>query len=118
MNDRRRAPRDRRAARRLPFVAAVLRQEGSRRELLQSCDLGLLGMQVRRLADDDAGPGPLPALRLSFELPDGGEVMTLQAQVVFDRLEGSYRKSGLRFFELPVEVEQRLRLFLLQNSGT
>ncbi len=115
--DRRRAPRERRSSRRLPFVAAVRQGPGPAPQLSQAADLGLFGMQVRRCSGDPlAGP-----LHLSFALPDGGaELLQLMAEVVFDRPsseDGRYFSTGLRFSQMSPDVEDRLRLFLQSQDG-
>jgi len=117
---------DRRGSGRLPFIAAVRQEAGTlpgggeppafALHLSQARNLGLCGMQVRRRAH--AAEGDLPArtrLRLCFQLPDGGQLLRLHAEVVFDRQEerdAPYRLTGLRFADLPEETAARLRSFI------
>ncbi len=84
--------------------------------LAQSSDLGLGGMRLWRRcsADDPALPVHTP-VELAFELPGTRELVELRGEVVFDEPQGEgreYRATGVRFFELPAELQERLRGFL------
>src|SRR4051812_1323470 len=97
MVERRRLPvaGDRRRARRAPFVASVLKQVGDVTSLALAQDLGESGIQLRRVA----GPvyQPTTPISLAFELPDGGELIRVRGEVVFERAEGSWHTVGVRF---------------------
>lgn len=111
---------DRRNTGRYPFVAAVRHQaQAFGVGLAQAANLGLLGMKVVRVS----GEGE-PALvertpmHVAFELPDGGSLVELLAEVVFDRpRDERHRVMGLRFASLAPEVEGRLRAFLLSQAA-
>jgi hypothetical protein len=70
MQERRRAPVERRRGRRVPFVAAVAQKVGANVELALAQNLGPTGIELKRAA----GSAYLPRtpVSLSFELPDGG----------------------------------------------
>lgn len=80
----------------------------------QAANLGLCGMQVRRRACTAEPHLPAQAeLEVAFALPDGGDLLRLRAEVVFDRPQGgAHHLTGLRFQELPPEAEARLRSYL------
>lgn len=118
--DRRRTVTERRAFRRMPFVAAVKHElpHSSVGWLLgQAANLGLTGMQVRRQGDPHEQPLPTHTqVQVFFELPDGGHMLALQAEVVFDRAAPQTQRftTGLRFAPLSDEIADRLRSFLNQ----
>lgn len=110
---------DRRNTGRYPFVAAVRHEAQTFGVgLWQAANLGLWGMKVVRVSG--AGESALAertAMQVAFELPDGGSLVELLAEVVFDRpRDDRYRVMGLRFSSLPPEVEGRLRAFLLERQ--
>ncbi len=120
-SDRRRAPGERRGCRRLPFVAAVRHRLGSpvSLQVALSANLGLTGMQVSRCTGPEdgnayaAGLTPSTPVQVAFQLPDGGALVELCAEVVFDRPQGArLRTTGLRFGERSPDVDERLRSFL------
>lgn len=84
--------------------------------LAQAANLGLTGMKVCRCAD--ASEPTLPErtpLQVAFELPDGGTLVEVSAEVVFDRPQGRdprFRATGLRFGTLSPDIDARLRRFL------
>ena len=86
------------------------------RELAQSSDLGLGGMRLwRRCSADDPVLPAHTLVELAFELPGTRELVELRGEVVSDEPQGEgreYRATGVRFFELSPEVQQRLRTFL------
>jgi hypothetical protein len=112
MVERRRLPSvgDRRRARRVPFVASVLKQVGDETTLALAQDLGESGIQLRRVA----GPRYLPrtALLLSFELPDGGELIRVRGAVVFERAEGAWHSVGVVFETISHVDRQRIARYL------
>lgn len=126
MGVERRGGGDRRQEGRLPFVAAVLQRpvehrgaapftSGSRLPLLgQAANLGRCGMLLRRCRGEDEAPLPQDTqLSVSFELPDGGALMTLAATVVFERPQDSrHFATGLRFCDPPPEARLRLDRYL------
>jgi hypothetical protein len=110
MVERRSSPGERRTARRAPFVAAVRRDDQREIALALSQDLGVLGMKLRCPHDE---PAPLGgAMTLSFELPDGGELLRVRGSVVFARVEGAYQTTGVRFHSLSSRDTRRILEFL------
>jgi hypothetical protein len=116
--ERRRSRTERRSSQRQPLRVAVRQLVISPPSLAlaQSSDLGLGGMRVWRRcsADDPALPVHTP-VELAFELPGTRELVELRGEVVFDEPQGEgreYRATGVRFFELPAELQERLRGFL------
>ena len=98
MTDRRRSAPERRRAARAPLVAAVKEHVGEEVRLALSQDVGPSGMKLKRVV----GSAWLPRTRVSvmFELPDGGEVVRALGAVVFERAEGNYCCTGIRFEDL------------------
>src|SRR5262245_27389142 len=126
--ERRRSRTERRHSQRFPFVVAVRQQVigdamlavGHGVHLAQSSDLGMGGMRIWRRCDrtEPALPMHTP-LQLIFELPDGGELLELRGEVVFDEVYShseTFRATGVRFSELSAESAERLQGFLLQAS--
>lgn len=120
--DRRRSRTDRRLSLRRSVVVAV-RQEVVGPSagpvifpllLGQSADLGLGGMRIQRRCGDDDPELPVHTpLCLSFQLPDTGDMIELRGEVVFDRpTSRDCRTTGVRFFDLPDEIADRLRDYL------
>lgn len=123
--ERRRSRTERRSSQRQPLRVAVRQLVLSPDSdaaappslaLAQSSDLGLGGMRLWRRcsADDPALPVHTP-VELAFELPGTRELVELRGEVVFDEPQGEgreYRATGVRFFELPAELHERLRGFL------
>ena len=127
--ERRRTRSERRHSQRFPFVVAVRQQvigdAGLEVEhgvhLAQSSDLGMGGMRVWRRCSRTEPPLPLhTALQLMFELPDGGKLLELRGEVVFDEVYSqseTFRATGVRFAELPEDVARRLEGFLSMASA-
>jgi hypothetical protein len=98
MIERRTSSRDRRAAARVPLVAAVEQRSGGATQLAQAANIGRLGMTLRYAPIAGRPPCPPRAkVTLAFQLPGGDEVIRVRGEVVFDRPEGSYRCAGVRF---------------------
>ncbi len=123
--ERRRSRTERRSSQRQPLRVAVRQLVmGMAAQpsiaLAQSSDLGLGGMRVWRRCS--AGDPVLPAhtpLELAFELPGTRELVELRGEVVFDEEQGEgseYRATGVRFFDLPADMLERLRGFLQKQS--
>jgi hypothetical protein len=110
MTERRQSPTERRLGRRAPFVAAVHQRVGARSELALAQNLGETGIQLKRVA----GRAYLPRTRvaLAFELPDGGGLVTVRGQVVFERAEGAYQATGVQFEALSAHDRARIARFL------
>ena len=112
MQERRRAPVERRRGRRVPFVAAVAQKVGANVELALAQNLGPTGIELKRAA----GSAYLPRtpVSLSFELPDGGEVVHVRGAIVFERAAGGYQTTGVRFLTLsPLDHARILRALRL-----
>jgi hypothetical protein len=108
MHDRRRAPVERRGGQRAPFVAAVRQKIGADVQLALAQNLGPTGIELKR------PPGraflPRTPVTLAFELPDGGELVRVQGDVVFERASGGYQTTGIRFLLLtPLDHARILR---------
>ena len=113
--DRRQVSLERRETDRRPFVAAVRHEPASgRMHLGQAANLGLSGMQVRRRVHTaEPALAARAPVAVAFALPDGGELLRLQAEVVFDEPQGGAQYvTGLRFADPSAEVKARLRSFL------
>lgn len=123
--ERRRSRTERRSSQRQPLRVAVrqlvMNQDRDAAEppslaLAQSSDLGLGGMRLwRRCGADDPVLPARTLVELAFELPGTRELVELRGEVVSDEPQGEgreYRATGVRFFELSPEVQQRLRTFL------
>lgn len=89
--------------------------------LAQSSDLCLGGMRVWRHCGTDEPELPQRTpVRLAFQLPDDGELLEVDGEVVFDRSPSpsgdpsaqTYRATGIRFSAVSEEVLARLRSFL------
>jgi hypothetical protein len=108
MHERRRAPSDRRRRRRAPFVASVREQVGPKVMLGLAQNLGEDGIGVRRPLGRTFSPDT--RITLAFELPDGGKMLRLRGELVWERAEGGYNVDGLRFADLsPVDRERIVR---------
>ena len=108
MFDRRSSPRDRRRAARAPLVTAVRQRIGGDLQLALAQDVGATGMCLKRVP----GRAYLPStpVSMAFELPDGGDLVRVRGAVVFERAEGSYQMTGVRFEDLsPLDHARILR---------
>ncbi len=112
MTERRRTPSERRAGRRAPFVAAVRQEMGAEVMLAQARNLGETGMELR-CVPPAFGSG---ALSLAFELPDGGELVEVSGAVVFERCEGRYFATGVKFENISHQDRQRIARFVDEKS--
>jgi PilZ domain len=107
--DRRVARRERRTGPRARFVAAV-RAFVDHVELALARNLGEDGMELRRAR---AGEWPeAQPVALSFELPDGGELVEVRGAVVFERAEGRWWSTGVRFEGLSVDARARIQRYV------
>jgi hypothetical protein len=110
MVERRRLPGlgDRRRARRVPFVASVLKKVGAETTLALAQDLGDGGIQLR----STRGCPMSTSVSLAFELPDGGELIRVRGAVVFERAEGSWHTVGVQFEMISLSDRQRIARYL------
>jgi len=110
MTERRRAVSERRSVGRMPFVASVRQMVGSETQLALSQNLGEHGMELRRR------PGrpyqPRTPLVLVFELPDGGELVKARGVVAFERFDGFWQSTGVRFVAMSERDWQRIKAFV------
>lgn len=109
MSDRRRSPRQRRLAARVPAVFAVKSVARGRLQLGQAEDISPAGMTIRRPKDLSLSVGT--GLVLTFALPGSDGLLRLSALVVSDRLAGSFRRTGLRFIALAADLQQQISGF-------
>jgi hypothetical protein len=113
--DRRRTPRERRGARRAPFVAAVRSSPSTtraeREELALAVDLSERGMRLRRLLDAPAQG----LVQLEFELPDGGAPILATGRLLGGDAHGSYRMSGVRFIDLDGDEAARIARYVADH---
>ncbi|HEY0707978.1 MAG TPA: PilZ domain-containing protein [Polyangia bacterium] len=115
--DRRQGIPDRRVALRVPAVFAVKSFLRGRVQLGQAEDLGVGGMTLRRLPDVPAAPG-VP-ISLTFALPVAGydaPLLRVQGVVVSDKLDGTFRRTGVRFAGLASETAETLKRFCSGQS--
>jgi len=113
--ERRQVDRERRVARRTPFVAAVRSavNDEARPELALSMDLSESGMKLRRCE----GHAAAPLVRLEFELPDGGRPIVAAGRLLFDHGEAGYRATGVRFIGLCDEEQARIARFVASQQS-
>src|SRR5262245_39998001 len=108
MFDRRSSPRDRRRAARAPLVAAVRQRIGSHVQLALAQDVGPTGIKLKRVPDRAYLPST--PVSMAFELPDGGGLVRVRGAVVFERAEGAYQSTHVRFDDLsPLDYARILR---------
>ena len=91
-------------------MASVLKQVGEETTLALAQDLCEDGMQLRRCADRVYGPST--NMSLAFELPDGGDLIRVTGAVVFERADGSWRTTGIRFQAISHADRARIARFL------
>ena len=110
MTERRRAVSERRSVGRMPFVASVRSMVGSETQLALAQNLGEHGMELRRR------PGrpyqPRTPLVLVFELPDGGDLIKVRGVVSFERFDGAWQATGVRFVAMSEHDWQRIKAFV------
>ena len=51
-------------------------------------------------------------MTLKFELPDGGELIHVRGQVVFERAEGSWQTTGIQFESISLADRARIARYL------
>jgi hypothetical protein len=110
MDERRLSPRERRRARRAPFVASVRQDIGTDTQLALAQNLGETGMELRRIAD--RAFLPRTPMVLAFELPDGGDLISVRGAVVFERADGRYQTTGVRFEAISLPDRARIARYL------
>jgi hypothetical protein len=104
MFDRRRLAGDRRAGERTPAVFAVKKSFAGRISLCQAEDIGPSGITIRRPRGTTV---PASAeVSLSFSLPGSAEEIAARGVVINDGLEGSFRRTGVRFIALRPDHER------------
>ena len=117
MTDRRRTPNERRRAERAPFVAAVRERAGDGpnawEELALARNLGETGMEIRRVRRSEAPT----SIMLAFELPDGGAMVEVDAEVVWGRPEGRFETAGVRFGKLSAADRARIARYLCKREA-
>jgi hypothetical protein len=107
--DRRRAEQERRGAARVPAVFAVKTVFRGRLQLGQAEDVGPGGLALRRPKDLPLPPGTV--LLMTFALPGHSTLLRVNAQVVSDRLVGTFRRTGIRFVGLAADQQQHIQQF-------
>jgi hypothetical protein len=93
--DRRRAPEERRQDERVPAVFAVKKAIGSNVQLCQAEDITPSGMTMKRPRGTFIVPRT--EVNLAFALPGSQEEISARGVVVHDVIEGSFRRTGVRF---------------------
>lgn len=101
---------DRRNARRVPFVASVIKEVGTERRLALATNLGETGIALRRIPERDY-PRHM-RLDLTFELPDGGDLIRVRGFVVHERADGNYHATGVHFEHVSPGDQERITRFL------
>lgn len=112
--ERRRADRDRRQDSRVLAVFAVRNVIGSRLQLGQAEDIAPTGITLRR--PRDVPVLPQTPLSLSFDLPGAEAPISVTGMVVSDQRRGPFRRTGIRFTEIPPESAERLAAFCSQRG--
>lgn len=107
--DRRRAEFERRGVARVSAVFAVKSVFRGRLQLGQAEDVAAGGLALRRPKDLPLTPGT--ALTMTFALPGTATMLRVKAQVVSDRLVGTFRRTGVRFVALAADQEQHIQDF-------
>jgi hypothetical protein len=102
---------DRRTAPRVPFVAAVRHDDPGPMQLAIAEDLGPTGMRLRRV---DAERGPC---RLAFDLSDGGALVEVDGEIVFDGPAGvrDHQRVGVRFLRVSSDDAARIARFVAER---
>lgn len=116
LTERRQTTRERRSDCRAPFVAAVRTAPlvSGVDELALAIDLSSSGMRLRRVATPPRYDAP--RVRLEFELPDGQGPLVVQGELLFERSDGSFVASGVRFIELGTEEALRIATYVAQSG--
>jgi hypothetical protein len=114
MTERRCAVSERRSVSRMSFVASVRQCVGDETQLALAQNLGERGMELRRR------PGhaylPRTPMLLAFELPDGGELVRVRASVTYERFDGSWQQTGVRFESISLSDRQRIARWLASRT--
>jgi hypothetical protein len=113
MIERRRSSRERRRSLRAPLVAAVRERVGGEVRLALAQNLGERGIALRRVAGTCRLATPMA---LAFELPDGGGLVNVRGAVVFERADGGYLSTGVRFEDLTPLDHARIVSYLRRNQ--
>ena len=95
---------------RRPFVAAVRQRIGAEVQMALAQNLGETGIELRR----SAGRVYLPRTPVSlvFELPDGGAPLRVLGSIIFERPNGTFHATGVRFESISPADRDRLTQFL------
>jgi hypothetical protein len=112
--ERRRVDRDRRQDNRVLAVFAVHNLIGSRTQLGQAEDIAPWGITLRRPRDMPVLPQT--PLSLFFDLPGVREPISVKGLVVSDQRRGPFRRTGIRFTEVPPASAEQLAAFCSQRS--
>jgi c-di-GMP-binding flagellar brake protein YcgR len=110
--DGRRGGAERRQVRRVPFIAAVRQEIGQTTRLALAQDLGPDGIKLKQ-APGESAPRE-GTVRLAFELPDGGGLVSVEGCVVFetDGQTDPYRQAGVRFLTLAPDDRRRISCYV------
>jgi hypothetical protein len=112
--ERRQADRDRRQDSRVLAVFAVRNVIGSRLQFGQAEDIAPSGITLRRPRDMPVLPQT--PMSLSFDLPGAQTPISVKGLVVSDQRHGLFRRTGVRFTEIPPESAERLAAFCSRRS--
>jgi hypothetical protein len=99
---------NRRSTERVPFVAGVRKQVGREVHLALAQNLAPAGMKLWRARTLARYPVDTP-VELCFALD--GELIYASATIVFERVEGSYHSTGVRFVNLSEDDRKRIAEF-------
>ena len=91
-------------------MASVRQRYGPQDSLALAHNLGEHGIGLSRRADSPISPAD--PIELTFELPDGGELLRLRGRVVFESPEGGYHRLGVRFFGVSERARARIRRYV------
>jgi hypothetical protein len=103
-SDRRRASKDRRQTQRIPAVFAVKKAMGRSVQLCQAEDINPSGITIKRPRGSHALPRT--EVELAFALPGSHEEISARGLVVSDCVDGSFRRTGVRFIAVRPEHAQ------------
>ena len=84
------------------MVCAVRNWVEGALHLGQSEDVGPGGITLRRPRDLPVVPET--SISLSFDLPGTRTTVTVDGRVISDKRAGSFRRTGIRFVQLPSEL--------------
>lgn len=108
--ERRQTNSERRRAARIPFIAAVKQKVGNDVRLGLALNLGLGGIALRLAPGEQLKART--SIQLAFDLPDGGELVSITGVVMFSAQCGAYQTSGIKFENISPDVRSRIQALI------